>query len=279
MTEKNDINDVFKAIADMKAKQEEMYGPEVECRVDCPIHGLQITTYRPKKGEQPINYCKKCRKEEEARKATIHDIKVGFRDAQREFLTYLGPTVNFLDPDKTFATYRLETAEQRHNAEVARRFSERLIDRILSGNKKHAGQGLILYGKWGRGKTHLACALGNRLAELSMFPVYLRASTFMAAIKDSKKSLSTVLALASRVSCFILDELGRSPCTVYEQNALLELMDSRFMLGRPTVFITNLDPKTIPASLGEAFLSRTFEQLYPLTFTGRDYRVHELEEF
>ena len=248
-----------------KAKRDEQ-ARMAELRFVCDEHGEQVIRYDPE-GPKPEVVCPVCA--ERARK--IEARKKKFLDARTTFMAYAKEPLTEEDEGMTFETFEV-TPEKRKNVTACQRFADRFMTRLLAGKEKSA-TGIFMIGKSGNGKTHLASAMHQRLQAQGLAPVYLRALTLFNLYNPSGGlAANDVTKLLSRVSCLLVDEIGRSSCTTYETNQLLGLLDAREKAGLPTVLITNLEAKDVKGVLGDAFVSRSNKLLYPLRFDWADYR-------
>lgn len=152
-------------------------------------------------------------------------------------------------------------AEQVEGFATVRAYAER-FDEVL-----RMGQGLLLIGDVGVGKTHLACALANALLA-KMRPVMY--CTALEAVMLVKRSWSSGGAPEFEVyehfgipDLLILDEVGVQRCSDFERMVLSTVIDVRSRKCLPTVAISNLDAAGVFEVLGE----RAFDRL--LGFGGQ----------
>lgn len=177
-------------------------------------------------------------------------------------------------PGRDFGSFTRDTQERRFNALVCERFASRLIDRFLAEDQEAAARGICMVGNSGAGKSHLASAIYFALCQSEVYPVYLRASRFFNYFKGaSGREINALIDAFSRVPCLMLDEVGRSTNSAFENDTLLDVFDSRIRDGVPTVLIANLRLENLKAALGEAIASRAMPHLYTLPFNGSDYRL------
>jgi DNA replication protein DnaC len=98
---------------------------------------------------------------------------------------------------------------------------------------------LILLGRTGEGKTHLAIAIGNRLCA-SGIPVAFHTTSLLfeeiAAARAAGKYLSLVEATA-KVGALILDDFGLRTYTHAEATTLLDILESR--TGKGVTIVTS----------------------------------------
>ena len=110
---------------------------------------------------------------------------------------------------KRIQDYRFEnfiiTKTNKKEIEIAKDFTDKCINK----NQKN---GLIITGKSGVGKTHLATAILNKLTEKDMLVLMGRLILLLDVIKDTFKDFSSkekdIIELYSKVDMLIIDDLG-----------------------------------------------------------------------
>lgn len=134
-----------------------------------------------------------------------------------------------------------------------------------------AGGGLWLLGPSGTGKTHLGCAIARhierehrhrcwvlsvreiiRMLRLNWGPATPSQGAYDAHAEDMIKILG-------EAGLLVLDGVGVSFNTEAEAIQLLDIVDLRYKLCRPTVVISNLPAGEIKTVLGEAVFDRLRE--------------------
>ncbi len=178
--------------------------------------------------------------------------------------------------DHSFDDYRPTCKEAERVQKICRRFAEGLVSRVATQPKERSRLGLVLCGKTGTGKTHLASAIYHCLKAQGVGPVCLRASTFFALFRGATGASEVkMIHQLGRVSCLILDEIGRSALTPFEANKLQEVLDARARTGYPTILISNLMIDKLKTALGSALASRIDQLFFPIACMWSDYRVKE----
>ena len=170
---------------------------------------------------------------------------------------------------RTFAGYVAETDAQRHALTTVREFTESFAE---SARK---GQGLVLAGLPGTGKTHLAVAA---LQALLVRPVgYATCMDLIRIVRDtwrrdSERSESQVLNYFERLDLLVIDEIGANYGTEGEQSVLFDVLDRRYREVRPTILLTNQDKEGFKKFIGERTFDRLTETCRWVPFDWPSYR-------
>lgn len=134
--------------------------------------------------------------------------------------------------------------------------------------KVKAGQGLILYGRSGTGKTHLASAIANTIKDKhSVAFAYM--PTLLERMRTSNVSLEPLLS----VDLLILDDIGSERETGWTTERLLIIVDGRLTNLKPTVFTTNYDLDDLEKRVGMRVSSRILGNNLQLLLQGPDWRL------
>lgn len=178
--------------------------------------------------------------------------------------------------ERAFDGYKPSCAEAKRVFKICLRFAEGLTERVVTQPKERARLGIVLCGKTGTGKTHLASAIYHGLKDEGVQPVYMRASTLFAMFRGVPGNAEVkMITQLGRVSCLILDEVGRSSLTPFEINKLHEILDARARNGLPSIFVTNLTVDKLKGVLGSALSSRVDQLFFPLACLWDDYRMKD----
>lgn len=167
---------------------------------------------------------------------------------------------------------RAALPERYHSARLSD-FSQATVQQAVTwlGDR---GDGLLLVGPAGTGKTHLAAALTRACMEVGQPVMFRRAAELYQAIRESYDQSfaeGTVLNEYAAVRLLVLDDLGAGALTDFERRYALEVLDKRLNALRPTVVTTNWPLKEIRERMDERIASR-LSSFKLLAFTGKDKR-------
>ena len=146
---------------------------------------------------------------------------------------------------------------------------------------KAGNYGLILWGKVGAGKSYLAGCIANALMEQE---VSVCMTNFAAILNDLAASFGGRNEYISRLCSFpllILDDFGMERGTEYGLEQVYNVIDSRYLSGRPLIVTTNLTLEDLqhPEDTAHARIyDRLIEMCSPVRFTGSNFRKATAQE-
>ncbi|WP_324028827.1 AAA family ATPase [Pantoea sp. JZ2] len=142
-----------------------------------------------------------------------------------------------------------------------------------------AGTSLILSGKPGTGKNHLAVGLAKALiAEHQASVLLTSVLKIIRAVrrswdKNAEYSEEEVIAMYTDRDLLIIDEVGVQYSSDSEKITLFEILNTRYERMLPTVMISNLTPDEISQAIGERLTDRMVEgKGTTLIFDWESYR-------
>lgn len=138
---------------------------------------------------------------------------------------------------------------------------------------------LMLCGRHGGGKTHLACALAiSFMRELDLTAKIMTAKQILSYIKlaygrnDDYLTEAGQVANLVRYDLLLIDEIDAIAWTEKDKELLTEVISERYANRKPIVAISNRSFEDLSAFLGERIMSRLSENRHIAVFNGDDYR-------
>jgi len=159
------------------------------------------------------------------------------------------------------------------------------IGSLLTPDFVTEGHSVILEGKPGRGKTHLAIALAYRAMQNGFDALFTTAAELIdelsAASKDGK--LRDALARYIKPHVLVVDEVGYLPYGDDAASVLYHVVNDRHIRRRAMVFTTNKHPKRWgdvlhDDDLAEAIVDRVLERGRLLRLDGPSLRTKHLPD-
>ncbi len=244
------------AIAAVKAKPTPTPRPFVPQFAECETHGQYPMNMQDERGGErwfPTG-CPICRKQENAAR----------------LLAASNIPKRFVGCD--FDNYEASSDEQQRvlrRCEVyAREF----------GKYRDAGACLLLCGRPGTGKNHLATAISRRLLADGYSVLRIKASQYLDAYwsKGFDEREAWLHGMAS-VDLLMIDEIGRSSNAKSAQDAFFRLLDARYEAQLPNLLATNLNREELIEVLGDATYDRlTQGGSVRLTFDWDSFRAKKV---
>ena len=147
------------------------------------------------------------------------------------------------------------------------------------------GRNLILLGKSGRGKTHLAVAIAYRAIQNGYNASFVTATVLIEELSraSSEGRLRETLAGYLQPHVLVIDEVGYLSYGPDAANVLFHVVNERHLRRRPILFTTNKSPLTNwgdvlhDHDLAEAIVDRVLEKGRLIVVDGPSYRTRHLE--
>lgn len=174
--------------------------------------------------------------------------------------------------NSTFETFNATTQPVKHNLTVCKQYVATWEER------KNAGEGLLLCGTPGTGKTHLAVSIARAVTEDYQQSVFITTATrIIRAFRrtwngQSECSELDVLVKYCEQDLLIIDEIGVQYGTDSERHILFEVINNRYEDLLPTILVSNLPMDELSEMLGERTVDRLLQGGTVLTFNWPTYR-------
>lgn len=225
---------------------------------ECEQHGDYIAIHTKHRPE--FSGCPACADVVQRQREALDSIAAQQQDARDRLQRRLG---NALIPprfaNKTFADYRVGCAEQGAALKACKQYAEH-FDQHLA-----AGRCLLLLGNVGTGKTHLGSAIAAHVVrEFGLVAVYRTVHGLMQFVKasfnrDAEYTEAQAYERLIAPALLVIDEVGATKQTEFEQAALFNVINGRYEQQLPTVIISNLMPTELGSALGDRCVDRLRE--------------------
>ena len=160
-----------------------------------------------------------------------------------------------------------------------------LLGTYLAPELVTGAHSLILKGKSGRGKTHLAIAIAYRAIQHGFTARFVTAAALIEELSEATRQgrLQAVLAAYLQPHVLVVDEVGYLSYGPDAANVLFHVVNERHLRGRSMLFTTNKSPLTAwgdvlhDADLAEAIVDRVLERGRLVLLDGPSYRTQHLD--
>lgn len=223
----------------------------VERSGECEIHGKWTSTFFNRPNLVP--FCQQCRdqkvSDEEAKQ------KAEFERAARE-RRLKATQIPKRFKQSLFDNFMAKTTGQKKALVTCQRYAERFNE------IRDKGTSLILLGKPGCGKTHLACAIINHVAmQLNCTAVYTDIISMIREVKatfnkDSESTEEGVIDWYSNRHLLAIDEVGVQLGSDFEKMIFQDVIDRRYREMLPTIVISNLNVEDLKNVVGDRAVDR-----------------------
>lgn len=172
---------------------------------------------------------------------------------------------------RSFDDYLAETPEQQRALRTCQAYADGFAGHL------ERGTGLVLSGKPGTGKSHLATAILKAILPqhvgvyLTMMDLVhlLRAGWGGGKAGEEAKTLHRLTELP----LLVIDEIGVQFGSAAEQVHLFEVLDRRYRNMKPTILLTNLDRDGFRQCVGDRVADRLNETVSRIDFSWGSYRL------
>lgn len=148
-------------------------------------------------------------------------------------------------------------------------------------------KGLILIGKPGLGKSHIAASIGKAMAGKKKTSLFISMPRLMTEIKatynrTSDKTEADLLKGLQTVDLLVIDDLGAERAGADDQGSawsktkIFEIVDAR--IGMATIYTTNYTASELIKMYGERDFGRMVQNVDVMKLEGRDYRFRQFDK-
>lgn len=136
-------------------------------------------------------------------------------------------------------------------------------------------QGLLFWGTVGTGKSYTAACIANELLD-QMIPVVM--TSFVKILQNIQGNLDEeekIMAGLNVAKLLIIEDLGAERSTDYALEKVYNIIDSRYLSGKPLILTTNMTLKEMQETQDiryKRIYDRIFEMCFPVRFAGSSWR-------
>lgn len=173
----------------------------------------------------------------------------------------------------TLDNYKTTSPESERALKVCKLYADKWPDRLANGG------GLVMCGKPGTGKNHLALAIAKHVVinhqSSAIFTTALRVARAFKSTwaKSSEITESDVIKIYTSPDLLIMDEIGVQFGSDTEKLIIFEIINTRYEQMKPTIIISNQTKEELIEFIGERVIDRMNDGGgCTLSFTWDSYR-------
>ena len=139
-------------------------------------------------------------------------------------------------------------------------------------------QGLLLYGPVGTGKSYAAACIANELLNQKIPVIMTSFVKILQMIQDKQVEESELIVRLNNAKLLIIDDLGTERNTDYGLEKVYNVIDSRYLAGKPLILTTNLmlvDMKENIDTRYKRIYDRIFAMCFPHRVAGASWRMNQ----
>ena len=143
---------------------------------------------------------------------------------------------------------------------------------------KDSGDGLIMAGPSGTGKSHLAVAIVKAIAATGKLAIFQSVPELLAKLRltydknNDGETEDEILEQLTKCDLLVLDDIGAEKQSAWTEERLYLLIDRRYRDKRATIVTTNLNYNEIEKLLGTRAMDRLLETCGIVKLTASSYR-------
>lgn len=153
------------------------------------------------------------------------------------------------------------------------------LESVIYGNSGS----LVLLGKPGTGKTHLACSIAVELMRRAgKQALYRTVRDLVREVRatwhrEAAETEVDVIARLTQAPLLVLDEVGVQSGTDNELATMFDVIDGRYRQELPTIVISNLNRQGLQDALGERMFDRLREDGSVIVFDWSSHRGNKCQ--
>jgi len=232
----------------------------------------EIKNYHEIYEGRAIFYRCNCEREEEVKK-----INAEVETEKREKIQKLFSCANI---GKRFINCSFKNFQKRIGVEKA--FNATLDFAKNFKQKQETGEGILLYGGSGNGKTHLVVAIVREVVKQGYSAIFQPAAELQyrlnATYNDNGESEAEIMNGLIESNLTVIDDLGKGKWSEKVEERFYVILDGRYREMRPTVITTNLKLSELEKYVGNAVFDRLKEMCVFILNNAKSYRALKIEE-
>ena len=240
---------------------------------DCEKHGpFKAKQVALAMGLPPITMsCPKCSEERRVKDEVRAAEEARRRKQERIDTLFRRSSIPLRFLDRTLDGYKATTEGQKRALRIASRY----VETFAEGGR--VGPSMVLAGKPGTGKTHIACGIANALINEGrpvLFMTVLQALRHIKETyrKDSVRTEEKAIAELLEPDLLILDEVGAQLGSEHEKMLMFEIINERYQNCRSTILISNLTGDELTDFMGDRVMDRFRENGAVVAFDWASHR-------
>lgn len=237
----------------------------------CERHDIEMSMIPKYSGEGFLCVCSECSKEKEAKLAKEQAQAADNQRSEKLKRMFAECQIGKRFQRCNFESYKSANEQSEKIKIKCQQYAENFTENFK------LGYGLILSGKPGTGKNHLAAAICNAVMESGKSTLHTTVMKMIRRIKttwrkDSEEQEQRAILSFCKPDLLVIDEVGVQFDSQTEKLLLTEIINERYERMLPTILISNLTIDQLKEALGDRIIDRFRDGGKVLVFDWDSYR-------